>query len=161
MGAAIAFEVALRLERAGQRPRHLFVSGRAGPLSHVRGRRHLASDSALLAFIRMLGGTDAALFDQPQMWPLILPVLRSDFKLSETWAPDTTARVTCPLTAMGGADDPEVEVERVAAWQHATTSRFELRIFDGDHFYLAGHDPEVLGLLTRAATLSGVPREGW
>lgn len=161
MGAAIAFEVAMRLERSGRRPRHLFVSGRSGPSSHVQGRRHLASDSALIAFIRMLGGTDATLFDQPEMWPMILPVLRSDFKLSETWKPDLGARVSCPLTAMGGEDDPEVEVHRVATWEHATTSRFELRIFDGDHFYLAAHLPEVLGLLTRAATLSGVPRPAW
>jgi pyochelin biosynthetic protein PchC len=161
MGAAIAFEVALRLERgAGPAPEQLFVSGRGGPARHRTGRRHLASDHALVGYLRVLGGTDAVVFDQPEIWPLLLPLLRSDFKLSETWTPDRSARVRCPLTALTGESDPEVEVERAGAWEEATAGEFRLRVFTGDHFFLAEHEATLLHELAAALTHAGTHRPG-
>jgi pyochelin biosynthetic protein PchC len=145
MGAAIAFEVALRLERDDRLPpSRLFVSGRGGPSRHRPGRRHLASDSALVRYLRILGGTEGAVFDQPEMWPVLLPLLRADFKLSETWEPDPSARVRCPLTAFTGDQDPEVDIDRARAWALATDSEFRLRVLAGNHFYLLEHEASML-----------------
>lgn len=145
MGAAIAFETALRLERAhDRRPLQLFVSGRKGPTRHRAGRRHLAATGDMLAYVRFLGGSSAALFDMPEVQSFVLPILRSDFKLSETWKPAHGSRVLCPITAYVGDCDPEAPVDAVAEWEHSTAADSRLRVFAGNHFYLLDHEPEIV-----------------
>jgi surfactin synthase thioesterase subunit len=160
MGAMVAFETALRLDGGASAPRHLFVSGRRGPGRHRPGERYKAPDDALLAYIRVLGGTDAAFFDEPHLRPVLMPMLRSDFKLSETWQPRPDARVGCPLTALVGDDDPEVPVEDAGAWAEATSEGFSLSVFPGGHFYLLEHEERVLDAVhggCRAALARGRP----
>jgi pyochelin biosynthetic protein PchC len=153
MGAAIAFETALRLEgRFGVTPLRLVVSAKAGPSLHRPGRRHLAGDEALFAELRRLGGTDAAVFDEPHLLPLILPILRNDVKLSETWTPSSQARVGCPVTAFAGDADPEVAISEARAWEHVS-SEFDLRVFPGHHFYLVERRQEVLRELARRCSV--------
>jgi pyochelin biosynthetic protein PchC len=145
MGAAIAFETALRLDcDHDRRPLQLFVSGRKGPTRHRAGRRHLAATDDMLAYVRFLGGSSAALFDTPEVQSFVLPILRSDFKLSETWKPTRGSAVLCPITAYVGDRDPEAPVDAVAAWEHSTTAHSRLRVFPGNHFYLLDHEPEVV-----------------
>ncbi len=154
MGAAIAFETTLQLARDhGRDAVELFVSGRKGPALHRLGRRHLASDDALVGYLRVLGGTSAALFQQPELWPLVLPLLRSDFKLSETWEPDTTARVRCPLTALTGDGDPEVSVDAAARWADAAGAGFELRVYAGHHFFVVDHEQAILEEIARSLAM--------
>jgi pyochelin biosynthetic protein PchC len=144
MGAAIAFETALRLERDGARgPEHLFVSGRKGPSQHRQTTRHLAPAGELFAYLEYLG-THTALLERPDLQPLVLPLLRSDFKLSETWRPPRDARVRCSLTAFAGDRDPEARPDAVAAWSEATCGKAELRVFAGQHFFLDEHEPAVV-----------------
>ncbi|HWF74189.1 MAG TPA: alpha/beta fold hydrolase [Solirubrobacteraceae bacterium] len=151
MGAMVAFETALRLERCpGPSPLGLFLSGRKGPSRHRPGIRHTASADALFAYLRVLGGTDAAVFDQPALQPVLLPLLRGDFKCSETWQPNLEARVRCELLALVGDDDPEVTVEEASAWREATNGAFDLRVYSGNHFYLIEHQSEVIGEVFRA-----------
>jgi pyochelin biosynthesis protein PchC len=144
MGAMIAFETARRLARDHQlRPVRLFVSARKGPARHKPGERHLADDETLIGYLHKLGGCDTEVFRQPQLLPLLLPMIRSDFKLGETWAPRPDARVECPITVFIGDEDPEVTIEEAASWEHAT-DQFEMRVFHGHHFYLLDRQAELL-----------------
>jgi pyochelin biosynthesis protein PchC len=145
MGAMVAFETALRLECGpGPSPIELFVSGRKGPSRHRRGVRHTAPDEALFAYLRTLGGTDAAVFEQAELRPVLLPLLRSDFKCSETWQPDRDARVGCDLKVLVGDSDPEVSLDEAACWGEATDGAFVMRVFRGNHFYLIEHEQAVI-----------------
>lgn len=144
MGATIAFETIQRLARDHlPHPVRLFASARKGPACHRPGQRHLANDEAIIAYLRKLGGCEAEVFQQPQLLPLLLPIIRSDFKLGETWAPPPDARVDCPITAFVGDEDPEVTIEEAASWGRAS-DHFEMRVFRGHHFYLLDHRSEVI-----------------
>jgi len=145
MGAAIAFEVGIRLERGGGIDlRRLIVSGRRAPSCYRQTNRHLAPDDRLIAYLGVLGGVDPEVLALPHIRPLVLPILRSDFKLSETWTPPTDARLRCPVTAMVGDSDPEASVATVAPWELATEAEFRLRVHPGGHFYLSAEEPQVL-----------------
>jgi medium-chain acyl-[acyl-carrier-protein] hydrolase len=139
LGAAIAYELCHRLqERHGLKPLRLFASAHRAPHLPLRERRitHL-SDDAFTAHLRQLGGTPAEAFDSPELMRLLLPVLRADFALSESYGrPDGAAALDCPITAFGGTRDPDVSVAELSAWQHHTNSRCQVRMFDGDHFFL-------------------------
>jgi hypothetical protein len=78
LGAAVAYEVARRLERRGDAggPALLAVSSFPGPQRVTRGMLHQASDETLADEVRRLGGTHAIALEHPELRALVLPVLR-------------------------------------------------------------------------------------
>jgi surfactin synthase thioesterase subunit len=145
MGAALAFEVARRLERAGSKaPGALIVSGRPGPTAHRPGTLHQEDDAALIAEMKKLSGTDARIFDDPELLQMILPATRSDYKAIETYRYDPGPRLSCPILALVGDCDPRTTIDEAKDWGQHTSSDFELRVFPGGHFYLNERSAEVV-----------------
>ncbi|GAA2425470.1 alpha/beta fold hydrolase [Streptomyces macrosporus] len=147
MGAAVAYEVTRRLEaRHLARPAHLFVSGSVSPLEPRRRRDlHLRDDEGMLEGLTELGGMDDAVLADPDLLRLVLPCVRADLRLVETYRPVRLPPVATPVTAYAGAADAHVPREGAAAWSDLTSAEFNLRIFPGGHFYLMGQEPEVVG----------------
>jgi pyochelin biosynthetic protein PchC len=157
MGAAVAYEVAYRLEAE---PVRLFVSARESP-AHVRARwLHLASDAELWSYVRSLGGTDAAVLADGAA-SFLTPALRGDFTLIETYRPQRHPPLHVPITAFVGVDDPEVAPDEAAAWRDETTGDFELQVFGGDHFYLVPRRTAVVQAVARALAAAGGLEVQW
>ncbi|MBO0856681.1 MAG: thioesterase, partial [Nocardia sp.] len=55
--------------------------------------------------------------------------------------------VDAPIQAMGGSDDEHVTIGDLYGWQQHTTADLRLEMFDGGHFYLHDHIPEIAELL--------------
>lgn len=145
MGGAVAHEVALRLPEPA--PARLIVSSRE-PAGHlVPGRVHLGDDQVLRAELARLGGTSGLLFEDPELWALVAPVIRDDYRLVETYRPSADRLLSCPVTVFTGRDDPELTPDQARDWTHATTGAFTLRVFPGDHFYLVSARDQVLPAL--------------
>jgi medium-chain acyl-[acyl-carrier-protein] hydrolase len=138
MGAILAYEIARGvLTRGGVEPRGLFVSGRRAP--HLPSRRralHGVPRDELIAEIKALNGTPEEVFEHPDLVDLVLPTLRSDFELVETYAQRAGPVLTCPVIAMSGSEDREVLPEELAGWRSVTTGSFKTLFFEGHHFYL-------------------------
>ncbi|MFD7630654.1 thioesterase II family protein [Streptomyces sp. NPDC059851] len=160
LGAAVAYEVALRLERAhGTPPAHLFVSGRSAP-SRPRPSRnlHRLDDDGLLEELSALGGMDGQVLADPGLRAVVMPALRADVRIAETYRAEPGLRTGAPVTAYHGDRDASVEAADVQAWSEHTASDFASRTFAGDHFYLQERAPELVADL--AARLDGVGRPG-
>jgi surfactin synthase thioesterase subunit len=149
MGATLAFEVARRIEREGRRLTALFASGRRAPSLSRDERCHTLPDDQLLAEIRGLAGTDAALLADDELIRMILPAVRADYRAAETYRYPPGTDLSCPLHALTGDDDPKATVEEAAAWQAHTSSAFQLHVYPGGHFYLNSHATEVLAVISR------------
>jgi medium-chain acyl-[acyl-carrier-protein] hydrolase len=154
MGALLAYEVARRLRAGGKgEPVHLFVSGRRAP--HLPKRRpdlHHLPDDAFVAGLRALNGTPSEVFEHPELVQLLLPMLRADFEMVETYALTDGSRLSCPITAMGGKADTDVPLEDLAAWQTATSGPVRTMLFEGGHFYVnTARDRVVEALRTELA----------
>ncbi|WP_431729560.1 thioesterase II family protein [Verrucosispora sp. TAA-831] len=155
MGAAVAYEVARRLERRHAAPlAHLFVSGRPAPCHHRPGSKHLGPDDDLWDELRRLGGTDPAALENPQLRSALLPTLRADYRLIESYRPVDAAPLATPISALVGDVDTEAAVDEVAAWAGYTRAAFDLTVFDGDHFYLVPHRTKVLAGVIRSLGLT-------
>ncbi|MEV7864017.1 alpha/beta fold hydrolase [Streptomyces hirsutus] len=156
MGAAVAYEVALRLEGRGAVLRALMVSAHAAPHRAERRRLAAADDATLLAEVRTLGDYAAEVYDIPELRELVLPALRADYRLLEAYRPVRPQAVRAPVTAYAGSDDPGCSVEEVRTWAElAPTDGFTLRTFPGDHFYVAAREAEVVADV--ATRLHGAP----
>ncbi|MFE5513656.1 thioesterase II family protein [Streptomyces sp. NPDC056529] len=137
MGSLVAFEAALLGERgAGPAPAALLASGGRAPALTRVDPSILRSDDSLVEEVLLLGGTDRAVLDDPDLRGLILPALRADYRALQSYVPDPTARVSCPVRALVGDHDPLVPVADARRWRDHTTGPFRLRVLPGDHFYL-------------------------
>jgi pyochelin biosynthetic protein PchC len=146
MGAMVAYEVALRIERCwGIAPSRLFVSGSdapAGqPLESPVGER---DDNELVTLLRGWGLIDPAVLAQPGLREMALSALRADLRLLRTYRATPAVGLTCPVTAVVGDDDPEVSVPQVLDWTRFTQGEFDFRVLTGDHFYLVPRQEELI-----------------
>jgi surfactin synthase thioesterase subunit len=148
MGAVVAFEVARRLADSGAPgPVRLFASGRRAPSAYRNDNVHKGGDAALLADIRALDGTAAALLADEDMLRMALPVLRNDYRAVETYRCLPGPPLDCPVTVLTGDTDPRVTEEEAHAWDEHTAGGFEVRTFAGGHFYLTAHWSGISGLV--------------
>jgi surfactin synthase thioesterase subunit len=146
-GALIAFELARRLpDRARGFLRHLAVAGRCAPRAVPGKILHRLSDDDLRQELAGLGGTPAAVLADHALMAVLIPVIRADLFMTETYAFSPGRVLACPIAAFGGRTDPFTDEATLGRWQEETTGPFTLRMFDGGHFFVQ-EDPSFLSTL--------------
>ncbi|MFI7549150.1 thioesterase II family protein [Micromonospora sediminimaris] len=159
LGALVAYETARVLRDNGSPVHHLFVSGAAGPRLAGGGTIHQLGDEELWSAIVKLGGIEPELADQPELRDLLLPVLRSDITLHETYRPAPDADpLDCPVRSYYNTEDPLVDADQVAAWAAVNEREFSMRVWPGGHFRLHTHPEELVADVVATLLGSGVRR---
>jgi medium-chain acyl-[acyl-carrier-protein] hydrolase len=154
MGALLAFEVAHRAVAAGRLPPvALFAAAAAAP--HLQDRReplHRLPDADLVAALRRMDGTPPEVLGEAELLELLLPVIRADFEVCETWTPAARVPLACPIVAFGGSADPTVPSDRLDAWAEVTSGAFRAVRFAAAHFFLRSHEREILARVQETMT---------
>ncbi|MEV7378992.1 thioesterase II family protein [Streptomyces lydicus] len=150
MGSLIAFESARRLRALGTRlPDRLFLSGMRAPGLPDRDPRHTLPDDELLA-TAAFDGVDA------EVQELLLPLLRADLTLCETYTPRAEAPLPCPFTVLAGSDDDSVDRAELAGWRRHTSADFALHLFPAaPHLYVRGAERQLAEMITRTLPARG------
>jgi medium-chain acyl-[acyl-carrier-protein] hydrolase len=151
MGALISYELAqlLRREKAPA-PTHLFVSGHSAP--HLRNREVITYNLPHDEFIeelRRLKGTPQQVLDHPELMELIIPILRADFEICETYSCSNEPPLHFPITAFAGIDDVDVPRERMESWREHTRGSFSIHMMPGDHFFIHTAQPDIIRIVVR------------
>jgi medium-chain acyl-[acyl-carrier-protein] hydrolase len=138
MGAIISFELSRLLRRMnGPLPRHLFISGsRAPQIPDPRPPTYNLPDSEFLQRLEELKGTPVEVLENAELLQLILPVVRADLTMCQTYDYLEEPPLSISITAYGGLQDEEVSRAFLEAWQAQTTVFFKTRMLPGDHFFL-------------------------
>jgi medium-chain acyl-[acyl-carrier-protein] hydrolase len=159
MGALISFELARELLRRRSRgPRHLFLSGSRAPQRREdKERTYDLPHDEFIEHLRKLNGTPEELLQNRETLELFMPTLRADFELNETYEYRSGPPLHCPMHTYGGLQDPDVSVEDLRAWQSHTTETCDLKMFEGNHFFI--HSGNFIHVLKKdvltASRLSG------
>lgn len=155
MGALLAFETARLLSASGRAPARLIVSGRGAPSlprSAARGEPvDKMSDTELVEDMRQLSGTEDGLLCSPEPLALLLPAVRSDYRMVDDYVYRSAPMLDCPVTALTGNKDPIVSVESVQAWRSETQASFDCHVLAGGHFFINDHLPYLASLISAVA----------
>ncbi|MFD7668482.1 thioesterase II family protein [Streptomyces sp. NPDC059788] len=143
MGAVLAFETALRLEKDGISPTMLFASGRRAPSLVYDESVHRRDDDGLIEELKKLSGTDSRVLGDEELLRMVLPAIRSDYRAIESYRCEPGTRVSCPVTVLTGDNDPKTTLADARAWQDHTDGPFDMAVFPGGHFYLADHQQDI------------------
>jgi surfactin synthase thioesterase subunit len=137
LGGIVALEVTRSLARQqGPLPCHVIISARPAP--HLPLRRvpvAQLSREELKEWLREVRGTSEIVLQNREMMDLLLPAMRADLEIDDTYrsAPDPV--LACPLTVLGGLRDEEARPEELKEWARYTSGLFTLRMVEGDHFF--------------------------
>jgi medium-chain acyl-[acyl-carrier-protein] hydrolase len=156
MGALVAFELTRALVRSGgPAPVHLFLSGHESP-QHIKVSVPIGSmsDEALIAKLLRYDGTPQEILREPELLQLILPPIRADFELLESWRHVPEAPLDVPVTVLGGKEDTTVSADMLEGWRDHVAGPFSHHQFPGGHFFIHTEEIAVLDVISRV--LSGI-----
>lgn len=148
MGALLAFELARLLRREwGITPQQLIVSGRMAPqIADPDPPTYDLPEREFFEDLQRRNGTPTEVFQHSELMKVILPILRADFKICQTYVYVEEPPLICPITVLGGLTD-EVTREELERWKAQTTGRFRLHMLPGDHFFINTQMEQVLSLV--------------
>lgn len=158
LGALVAFELCRRLQSdaSGPQPCHLFVSGMAPPhLPQLGPVLHALDDAAFVSALRTLEGTPEEVLASQELLHLLLPVLRADFRVAETYAPGANPRLDVAITAFGGLDDDGLAPQALDAWRELTSRRCVARLLPGRHFFIHEYEHLMAASILRSLAEDG------
>lgn len=156
LGAFIAFELVRKLRiKNGPVPLHLLVSGQRAP--HIPNPfpplHQLPDPDFLEGLNHRYSHIPESVLQCKKFMQLLLPVLRADFTMHETYKYKVDAPVDCPITAFGGLQDPEVGEDDLSSWADQTNNAFTSEMFSGDHFFLECSRTDILRAVAKTLKL--------
>lgn len=151
MGGLVSFELARLLCREyGSSPVHLFVSCRRAPqVPDPNPPIHTLPEPEFLEELRRLNGTPEAVLENTELMQLLLPILRADFEVIETYVYAPEPPLECGITAFGGLQDRKVSYDDLEVWREQTSDSFSVQMLPGDHFFINSSQPLLLQALSR------------
>jgi medium-chain acyl-[acyl-carrier-protein] hydrolase len=155
LGALVAFEVASELGRIGSvLPDRVIVASQVAPQRYQTGE-HISryENNDFRVAVKALGGLPMEIENDEVAWNLIAPVLRADFRLGESYEPNTDP-IPVPITALIGTDDQLTNPNEVRDWRTCSTAGFDLEIVPGNHFLNRTSSKEIMDAI-EARTVCG------
>lgn len=155
MGALVAFELTRLLRRENDvQPLHFFAAARRAPHQpDPRPPLHILPEQAFIREVqRRYNGIPDVVLNEPELLALFLPVLRANLTLIETYQFEDGDEVPldCPMTVIGGLQDPTTSAEDLGGWRDLTSGAFTRQMFAGDHFFVAKQQAAILGAVMKA-----------
>jgi medium-chain acyl-[acyl-carrier-protein] hydrolase len=138
MGGFIAFELARELRRRGARTpvALLIASCRAAHLPTMAIPMSGLPTPDFLEALRQYAGIPASMLANRELVELMLPTLRADVELVESYRFVYETPLDCAIFAYGGCEPGDVSIEQLSAWQQLTRGAFRVQTFPGSHFFL-------------------------
>lgn len=147
LGALAGFECARTWRRQGYpRPVHLMLAARRAP--HMLERRapitRLPQSEFIAAVQARYDGIPPEVLRHPDLLDILVPTLRADMMLLETYAHTAERPLNCPITCFGGREDAEATLRDLEGWREHTTGSFAVRVFAGGHFFVQKAHADVM-----------------
>ncbi len=149
MGAWIAYELACYLRKNNNlTPKHLFVAGRFAPHIPEPDKFHLLPEKEFKEQLKIYNGTPSVVLENDEFMQLLIPLLKSDFSVCETYSYTPREPLECPISVFNGKDDHLIDEKELCSWQQHTSNKCRVEIFQGEHFFLRTAQKELLKSIT-------------
>lgn len=136
MGAMIGYELALRFKILGLPQPDCFITLAArapGAFIQREPPLHQLNSAAFRNMLADVGGTPREILDNEAAMAIFEPILRNDFRISESWQRTSALPLDCPLLAIHCQQDQLLTEEEVSAWQHCTRAIFRMDTLEEKH----------------------------
>lgn len=145
MGARVAYELTLLLKlHTYNLPISIIVSGSVAPgVKRTKEPSFMLPDEEFISHLRELNGTPEEILKNDEIMHLLLPAIRADFKIFETYHNRSIGAVSTQISIFSGKKD-NLELSDLEAWLPLFTSNTGIHWFDGGHFFVEENRDEVI-----------------
>lgn len=154
LGCRVAFELSCQLKYLGKPlPEYFIASGSRAP--HLPNEHGVTYDLPKQGFIReleRLNGTPREVLSNNELMDLLIPILRADFKIAETYQAQEV-KMPYPILVLHGEDDAGIKPHEVAAWKALSSKGYLLVQLPGDHFFINKFRGEVIAQVSAVLKL--------
>jgi surfactin synthase thioesterase subunit len=149
LGSVLAYEITRRMlrDRPGSVCELIVSASRVPAISRPIGVDGM-SDDEFLDHVKSTTGFTHPAMEIPEMRELLLPTLRADFTMDETYRFAGETPLEIPITAIAAGQDRMVTRDDVAGWKRYTADTFRLVDVSGGHMYLAEDPRELFEVLS-------------
>jgi surfactin synthase thioesterase subunit len=153
MGALLAYSLAQKRISRGQRPPEaVIVASCRAPHQPAPAENLQSTDDYQLAVrLARYGGLPAEILDRPDWLALLMPIVRDDLRIFQSFLPSDEPPLPCPLYIFGGCDDPLAPPDTLAAWATHSLQPHPVRLYHGGHFLLRSPEPALVTAIARVA----------
>ena len=155
LGAIVAFEIARRLRALGWPLLTLFVSGRRAPgiPDALASLSTLPADELIGEVSRRYDIVSPSMLADPDLIRLVIPGLRADFVMADTYQYEGGAPLDCPIVACGSLADPFTSRADLEAWKVETRSRFSTQMFAGGYSYVQREQEALTAVISNQVSV--------
>lgn len=151
MGCISVIETLKLIVKSGEiePPAHIFLAAHAPyARKELEGFNEEVSDDWICKRTVLFDGIPKELMDSRIFWRVYLPVYRADYLMVSKYDfQQINLRSEIPVSVFySEADTPYVNV---VAWKHFFIGKCELVRFEGNHFFINGHEREFAEAITR------------
>lgn len=149
MGGLMAYLLSRKIvENKHRPPLHLFITGTSGPSSPSRTERnyHLLDKKSFLQKIIELKGLPDEIINDEALLDFFEPILRADFKITETYLYEKNEPLDIPITVITGAEE-DLYPSEILLWQNETRYKVDFRKMRGNHFFIFQHIDLIIQII--------------
>ncbi|PHM37676.1 thioesterase II family protein [Xenorhabdus innexi] len=153
LGCRMAFELACKLQSGGYpAPVHFFASGCTAPhLRHHFPDTHDLPHDEFIHELRKMNGTTDEVLQHSELMDFLLPLLRADFKMAETYQAKPCL-LKSPITALRGDSDPDIKPIELYAWSELSSEGLTVQSIPGGHFFIDQNKEKVIEVVSALLT---------
>ncbi|MDK1002768.1 thioesterase II family protein [Bacillus subtilis] len=145
MGSILAYELAKKLLKDDKKvPEFIIFSGKNPPHVKLGTNYHQLPNDEMLQKLQKLGGINPEFSKYPELLSLFLPIIRSDFKLVETYEHIPSIPFDHDIYVMHGANDTITSGSSLKEWDNYTNSNCFYKEIEGDHFFIDSNLKDVI-----------------
>ncbi|WP_246791520.1 thioesterase II family protein [Bradyrhizobium commune] len=155
LGGLIAFETAriLAQDARQQQPQALIVAAIEAPTEKLSlPHLHTLPDAEFIKkqMARYPGGISPAVVAEPDLLEMLLPILKADMKMYETYQYLPGTPLACPIYAIAGEQDHLCPPSSMAGWEKETRGSFFSEAVAGNHFFINNTVDRMRATILRA-----------
>lgn len=150
MGAGLAFQVAVELQKRQQSlPKLVIASGREPP-HYLPGNPTInLSDNELIDYLEKLGGVPGEIPKDSEFLQQYIPKIRADYELNSSILAKKPEPMPFSICIMNGENDKLINAKLLLEWKLHTQHLFSSIKFAGDHFFMYANKDSFMNEVKR------------
>lgn len=150
MGALVSFELARQLRRTyDKHPVRLCLAAFRAPQLPNPNIKVYHLPSEVFKVILRADGIPEMILQNEELMQAMLPTLRADFELCDTYKYAEEPALECPFSIFGGLEDVRVSASDLEGWRIHSSATCNLTMFPGSHFFLHSAQDLLLAALSQ------------
>lgn len=134
MGSVLCYELYYEImKNKWKMPETIFFCASSVPEKSIRNRK--LDDASIIDEMVRLGGTSEEVLQIQELMELILPIMRADFQVLNTYEyRKRDKKIECPISIHCGYDDDVYQDIRL--WDNYSTEECQYNFYEGGHFFI-------------------------